>query len=143
MHKRKKLKGEVEMGVVLALIKHEDVTTGSQQVLPKKFRDLDIFSIPCTIGNCTFADAMMDLGASINVMPSSIYKSLNFSDLKPMRMIIYVMQPLGILEDVLIQDEAFGKGSTLILGRLFLMIARTKIDVHPGTISMEFGDNLV
>ncbi|RDX97146.1 hypothetical protein CR513_20113, partial [Mucuna pruriens] len=70
-----------------------------------------------------------------------------------------VVQPLGVLEDVLVQvneltfptnfyvldmdDETSGKGSTLILGRAFLMTARTKIDVHAGTLSMEFGDTLV
>ncbi|RDX94237.1 hypothetical protein CR513_23408, partial [Mucuna pruriens] len=36
-----------------------------------------------------------------------------------------------------------GKGSTLILGRSFFMTARTKIDVHFGTLSMELSDNLV
>ena len=70
-----------------------------------------------------------------------------------------IVQPLGILDDVLVQvnelifladfyvldmeDETSGKGSTLILGRPFLMTARTKIDVHVGTLSMEFGDTLV
>ncbi|RDX63457.1 hypothetical protein CR513_58108, partial [Mucuna pruriens] len=84
MHKRKKMKG----GVVSALIRNEEVTTKSQQALPKKCRAPKIFSIPCTIGDCTFADAMLDLGALINAMPSSIYKSLNFGDLKPTGMII-------------------------------------------------------
>ncbi|RDX83132.1 hypothetical protein CR513_35977, partial [Mucuna pruriens] len=80
---------------------------------------------------------MLDLGASINVMPTSIYKSLNFGDLELTRMTMQlanrsVVQPLGILEDVLVQvnelilptdfymldmeDETSGKGSTLILG---------------------------
>ncbi|RDY03825.1 hypothetical protein CR513_12537, partial [Mucuna pruriens] len=69
------------------------------------------------------------------------------------------MHPLGILEDVLVQinelifladfyvldmeDKSSSKGSTLILGRPFLTIARTKIDVHVRTLSMEFGDNMV
>ncbi|RDX97540.1 hypothetical protein CR513_19679, partial [Mucuna pruriens] len=122
------------------------------------------FSVPCTIGDYTFADAMLDLGASINVMSSSTYKSLNFGDLKAMGIIIQlanrsIAHPLGILEDVLVrinelsfptdfyvldmEDEPSGKGSTLILDRPFLMIARTKIDVHAGTLSMEFGDNMV
>ncbi|RDX98399.1 hypothetical protein CR513_18677, partial [Mucuna pruriens] len=48
---------------------------------------------------------MLDLGASINVMPTSIYKALNFGDLEPTGMTIQVanrsiVQPLGILEDV-------------------------------------------
>ncbi|RDX84371.1 hypothetical protein CR513_34590, partial [Mucuna pruriens] len=132
--------------------------------LPKKCRDPGIFSVPCTIGECTFADAMLDLGASINVMPASIYRSLNFGDLEPTGMTIQlanrsIVQPLGVLEDVLVQvnelifpadfyvldmeDETSGKESTLILGRPFLMTARTKIDVHAGMLSMEFGDTLV
>ncbi|RDY09992.1 hypothetical protein CR513_05551, partial [Mucuna pruriens] len=107
---------------------------------------------------------MLDLGASINVMPASIYRSLNFGDLEPTGMTIQlanrrIVQPLGVLEDVLVQineliflvdfyvldmeDEASGKESTLILGRPFLMTARTKIDVHTGTLSMEFSDTLV
>ncbi|RDX86425.1 hypothetical protein CR513_32236, partial [Mucuna pruriens] len=50
----------------------------------------------------------------------------------------YVAQQFGLME-----DETSRKGSTLILGRPFLMTARTKIDVHVGTFSMEFGDTLV
>ncbi|RDX94167.1 hypothetical protein CR513_23481, partial [Mucuna pruriens] len=164
VHKRKKMKGSVEIGgIVSALTRSEDFTKGAQ-ALPKKCREPGIFSVPCTIGDCTFIDAMLDLGASINVMPTSIYKSLNFGDLEPTRMTIQlanrsVVQPLGVLEDVLVQvneliflvdfyvldmkDETPGKGSTLILGRPFLMTARTKIDVHVGTLSMEFGDTLV
>ncbi|RDX73928.1 Retrovirus-related Pol polyprotein, partial [Mucuna pruriens] len=97
-------------------------------------------------------------------MPASIYKSLNFGDLEHIGMIIQltnrsIVQPLGVLEDVLVQvnelifpadfyvldmeDETFGKESTLILGRPFLMTARIKIDVHDGTLLMEFGDTLV
>ncbi|RDX75000.1 hypothetical protein CR513_45176, partial [Mucuna pruriens] len=107
---------------------------------------------------------MLDLGDSINVLPTSIYKSLNFGDLEPTRMTIQlanrsVIQPLGILEDVLVQvnelifptdfyvldieDETSGKGSTLILGRPFLMTAKIKIDVHVWTLSMEFSDTLL
>ncbi|RDX98865.1 hypothetical protein CR513_18162, partial [Mucuna pruriens] len=107
---------------------------------------------------------MLDLGASINVMPASIYRSLNFGDLEPTGMTIQlanrsIVQPLGVLEDVLVQvnelifpvdfyvldmeDETSGKESTLILGRPFLMTARTKIDVHVGMLSMEFGDTVV
>ncbi|RDY10001.1 hypothetical protein CR513_05530, partial [Mucuna pruriens] len=164
IHKRKKMKGSVEVGgIVSALTRNKDSTTGAQ-ALPKKCQDPRIFSIPCTIGDCTFVDAMLDLRSSINVMPTSIYKSLNFGDLEPTGMTIQlanrsVVQPLGILEDVLVQvnelifpedfyvldmeDETSGKGFTLILERPFLMTARTKIDVHTKTLSMEFGDTLV
>ncbi|RDX66000.1 hypothetical protein CR513_55277, partial [Mucuna pruriens] len=64
VHKRKKIKGNVEVGgIVSALIGNEQFTAGAQQALPKKCRDPGIFSVPCTIGDCTFADAMLDLGA--------------------------------------------------------------------------------
>ncbi|RDY07908.1 Retrovirus-related Pol polyprotein from transposon 17.6, partial [Mucuna pruriens] len=164
VHKRRKIKGSKEIGgVVSALTKNEAITAGAP-TLPKKCRDPGIFFVPCTIGECTFADAMLDLGASINVMPASIYRSLNFGELEPTRMTIQlanrsIVQPLGVLEDVLVQvnelifpadfyvldmeDETSGKESTLILGRPFLMTARTKIDVHAGMLSMEFGDTLV
>ncbi|RDY03298.1 hypothetical protein CR513_13129, partial [Mucuna pruriens] len=165
VHKRKKMRGGVEPGgIVSTLTRNEDFTTGAQQALPKKCRDPKIFPIPCTIGICTLADAMLDLGASINFMPTSIYKPLNFGDLEPTGMTIQlanrsVVLSLGVLENVLVQgnelifptdfyvldieDETLGKGSTLILGQSFLMTSRTKIDVHFGTLLMEFGDTLV
>ncbi|RDX97133.1 Retrovirus-related Pol polyprotein from transposon 17.6, partial [Mucuna pruriens] len=161
IHKRRKIKGSREIGgMVSALTKNEEFTTA----LPQKCRDPGIFSVPCTIGDCTFADAMLDLGALINVMPASIYRSLNFGDLEPTGMTIQltnrsIVQPLGVLEDVLVQvnelifpadfyvldmeEETSGKGSTLILGRPFLMTTKTKIDVHVRTLSMEFDDTLV
>ncbi|RDY13917.1 hypothetical protein CR513_01097, partial [Mucuna pruriens] len=151
VHKRKKMKKGVE-------------SRGVQQALPKKCRDPRIFSVPCTIDDCTFVDAMSDLGALIKVMPTSIYKALKFGDLEAFGMTIQlenrsVVQPFGILEDVLVQvnelifqtdfyvldmeDKTSENGSTLILGRPFLMTARTKTDVHAETLSMEFGDHLV
>ncbi|RDX74008.1 Retrovirus-related Pol polyprotein, partial [Mucuna pruriens] len=132
VHKRRKIKGSKEIGgVVSALTKNDE--------------DPGIFSIPCTIGDCTFANAMLDLGASINVMPASIYRSVNFDDLEPTGMIIQPanrssVQPLGVLEDVLIQvnelifpadfyvldmeEETSGKGSTLILPFLMPGLSR-------------------
>ncbi|RDY00064.1 hypothetical protein CR513_16802, partial [Mucuna pruriens] len=103
---------------------------------------------------------MLDLGASINVMSTSVYKSLNFGDLELMGMTIQlanrsVIQPLGILDDVNdlifpvdfyvlnMEDETSGKGSALILERPLLMTTKTKIDVYVGTLSMEFGENLL
>ncbi|RDY07557.1 hypothetical protein CR513_08305, partial [Mucuna pruriens] len=164
VHKSRKIKWSRKIGgVVSALTRNEEFTTGPL-ALPKKCRDPGIFSVLCTIGKCTFADAMLDLGASINVMPASIYRSLNFGDLEPTGMTIQlvnrsIVQPLGVLEDVLVQvnelifladfyvldmeDEMSGKESTLILERPFLMTAKIKIDVHSGMVSMEFGDTLV
>ncbi|RDY04936.1 hypothetical protein CR513_11281, partial [Mucuna pruriens] len=109
VHKRKKMKGGVELGgIVSTLTKNDEVIAESQQTCQRSARDLRIFSIPCTIGECILADVMLDLGASINVMPTSTYKSLNFSDLEFTRMTIQltnksIVQPLGVLKDILVQ----------------------------------------
>ncbi|RDY05224.1 hypothetical protein CR513_10960, partial [Mucuna pruriens] len=164
INKRKKLMGDVEVGRnVLVLIKSEQVSTLIQPTIPKNCSDPSTFSVPCTIGKCSF-DTMLDLGASTNVMPSLVYRSLRLGALEPTGIVIQLANksnahPLGILEDVLVQvsdmilptdfyvldikEELFSKGPTLILGRPFLKTAKTKIDVHAGTLSMEFGDNRV
>ncbi|RDX79155.1 hypothetical protein CR513_40451, partial [Mucuna pruriens] len=85
MHKRGKMKGKggVELNGIVSTLTKNEVAAGSHQNLPKK-----IFSIPCTIDDYTFAHAMLDLRALINVMPTSVYKSLNFGALEPTRMTI-------------------------------------------------------
>ncbi|KAL5540823.1 hypothetical protein UlMin_043793 [Ulmus minor] len=102
---------------------------------------------------------MLDLGDSINVMPSSIFSSLNLRPLKETDVIIQLADrsntyPKGVLEDVLVQvnemvfptdfyvidmcEDANAKAAPLLLGRPFMKTARTKIDVHNGTLTMEF-----
>jgi len=54
------------------------------------------------------SDAMLDLGASINVMPTSVYKSLHLGDLKRTSVFIHLANrndvlPLGVIEDVLVR----------------------------------------
>ena len=66
----------------------ENVLVILQRKLPPKYKDLGSFTIPCTIGNIRFERVMLDLGASINVMPFSIYASLNLGPLKETRVII-------------------------------------------------------
>nr|KYP61763.1 hypothetical protein KK1_016273 [Cajanus cajan] len=107
---------------------------------------------------------MLDLGASINVMPLSIFKSLSLGPLQPTGVVIQlahrsVAHTTGFVEDILVRvgelilpadfyvldmEEGFSHGSIpIILGRPFSKIARTKIDVFAGTLSMEFGDIIV
>ncbi|RDX97905.1 hypothetical protein CR513_19255, partial [Mucuna pruriens] len=90
--------------------RNDYLIVGTKQALPKKCRDPEIFLVPCTIGDCSFADALPNLGSSINVMPTSIYKPLNCIDLEPTGMTIQlvnrsVVQPLSVLEDVLVQVD--------------------------------------
>nr|KYP35914.1 hypothetical protein KK1_043001 [Cajanus cajan] len=132
--------------------------------IPEKCKDPRTFYIPCIIGNNKFENSMLDLGASINVMPLSIFKSLSIVPMQPAGVVIQlanrsVTHPTGFIEDVLVwigeliflanfyvldMEERFSHGFVpIILGRPFLKTARTKIDVYASTLSMEFGDSIV
>ena len=78
----------------------------------QKKKDSSTFIIRCTIGLLHFAKALCDLGASINLMPLSIYKKLVLGDPKPIMMRLLmtdqmVKRPIGILHDVLVKVESF------------------------------------
>ena len=60
----------------------ENVSAILQHKLLPKCKDPGSFTIPCVIGNTRFESAMLDLGASINVMSYSIYASMNLGELK-------------------------------------------------------------
>ncbi|XP_065874868.1 uncharacterized protein [Euphorbia lathyris] len=55
----------------------ENVSAVLQRKIPQKCKDKGMFAISCLIGNTSIKRAMCDLGASINVMPMSIYSALN------------------------------------------------------------------
>ena len=54
-----------------------------QRKLPQKLKDPGSFTIPCTIGNAIFGRALCDLGASINLMPLSIFRGLGLGEARP------------------------------------------------------------
>ncbi|CAN6725367.1 unnamed protein product [Malus baccata var. baccata] len=142
----------------------ENVSAILQRKLPPKCKDPGSFTIPCVIGNSRFESAMLDLGACINVMPYSIYASMNLGALKNDGVIIQLADrsnayPKGVLEDVLVQvnhlifpadfyvlemDESDHAPSLpIFLGRPFMKTARTKIDVYNGTLTMEFDGEVI
>src|SRR5436190_1541325 len=129
--------------------------------LPPKLRDPGNFSIPCTIGNIKFNNALCDLGASVNILPYSLFKKLNIGEVKPTQMTLQladrsVIHPRGIVEDVLVKvdkfiypvdlvvlDMAEDRSIPLILGRAFLKTARAIIDVDEGKIILRAGDESI
>ena len=58
----------------------------SRRSLVQKKKDPGAFTIPCTICLLHFAMTLCDLGASINLIPLSIYKKLGLGDPKPTMM---------------------------------------------------------
>ncbi|KAM2016460.1 hypothetical protein ACFX16_046869 [Malus domestica] len=142
----------------------ENVSAMLQRKLPPKCKDPGSFTIPCVIGKTKFEQCMLDLGASINVMPYSIYASMNLGELKNDGVIIQLADrsnayPKGVLEDVLVQvgnlifpadfymldmeDSPYSIPLPILLGRPFMKTAQTKIDVAKGELTMEFGDELI
>ncbi|XP_074299183.1 uncharacterized protein LOC141630231 [Silene latifolia] len=135
----------------------EHVSAIFQKRLPQKCSDPGMFTIPYKIGDLDCQHAMLDLGASINVLPNYLYESLKLGPLKPTRMVIYLadrsnIYTKGVVEDVLVKVEEMlfpadfyviemepEKGSTpILLGRPFMRTSNTKIDVSSGRLTMEF-----
>ncbi|XP_027169524.1 uncharacterized protein LOC113769259 [Coffea eugenioides] len=156
-HKRK-LRGDERVAV------GENVSSILQKKLPPNCGDPGMFTIPYKIGGTPIRKAMLDLGASINVMPKTIYVSFNLGPLKGTDIIIQLADrtnayPEGLVEDALVQvnelvfptnfyvldmgDERSLNPSPILLGRPFLSTARTKIDVNEGTLSIEFDGEIV
>ena len=54
-----------------------------QNKLPRKLKDPGSFTIPCSIGDFYTGRALCDLGASINLMPKSIYTQLGIGTARP------------------------------------------------------------
>ncbi|XP_057793136.1 uncharacterized protein LOC131009744 [Salvia miltiorrhiza] len=89
-----------------------------------------------------FGKALCDLGASINLMPLSIFKRLAIGVLKPTSMMLQmadrsVTYPRRIVEDVLVKD---GNKIPLILGRSFLATGRALIDVEKRELTLRVKD---
>ncbi|GJV78121.1 hypothetical protein Tco_1509705 [Tanacetum coccineum] len=91
------------------------------ELLPKE-KDPGSFVLPCIIGNTTVSNALADLGASIRVMPFSMFK----------RLVDFVI--LDIIEDNKV---------LIILGRPMLATAHARIDVFGGKFSLEVGKEQV
>ena len=52
---------------------------------PVKYQDLGCPTLSCTIGTTVIDKALLDLGASVNLLPYSVYKQLGVDELKPTR----------------------------------------------------------
>ena len=90
----------------------EECSVILQRKLPQKLKDLGSFTIPCTIGNAIFERALCDLGASINLMPLSIFKRLGLGEARPTTVTLQLpdrslKHPRGIIEDVLVKVNKF------------------------------------
>ncbi|GKF14563.1 reverse transcriptase domain-containing protein, partial [Tanacetum coccineum] len=125
--------------------------------LPEKLRDPGKFLIPCGFSELK-CKALADLGASINLMPRSVWKKLGLPELISTQMTLElanreictsvgiardVFVPVGrftFLADFVIIDYESDPRVPLILGRPFLRTARSLIDVHGEEMILRDGD---
>ncbi|GKF54099.1 reverse transcriptase domain-containing protein, partial [Tanacetum coccineum] len=129
--------------------------------LPEKLGDPDKFLIPCNFPGMDVCHALADLGASINLMPLSIWKKLSLPELTPTRMTLEladrsITHPKGCVEDVFVKVRKFHFPTgfvvvdfevdprvPLILGRSFLRTGRALIDVYREEITLRVDNKAV
>ncbi|KAL8480374.1 hypothetical protein ACS0TY_027063 [Phlomoides rotata] len=139
----------------------EEISSRIQAKLPTKLRDPGSFTLPCEIGEGKSYRALCDLGASINLMPFSIFKTLGLGELRPTTVNLLladrsIAYPEGIIEDVLIKVGKFifpvdfvvlemkeDESVPLILGRPFLATGGAVIDVKKGELVLNVEEDHV
>ncbi|GJZ68173.1 reverse transcriptase domain-containing protein [Tanacetum coccineum] len=129
--------------------------------LPEKLGDPGKFLIPCNFPGIEVCHALADLGASINLMPLSIWKTLSLPKLTPTRMTLELVDrsityPKGLAKDVFVKVGKFHFPTDfvvvdfeadprvpLILGRSFLRTGRALIDIYGEEITLRVDSEAV
>nr|GEW29725.1 reverse transcriptase domain-containing protein [Tanacetum cinerariifolium] len=129
--------------------------------LPRKLGDPGKFLIPCEFPGMDECLALADLGASINLMPLSVWEGVSLPKLTPTCMTLelvdrFVSKPIGIAKDVSVKVGVFHFPADfvvvdfepdlqvpLILGRCFLKTGRALIDVHKGELTLRIENEAI
>ncbi|XP_062103840.1 uncharacterized protein LOC133814955 [Humulus lupulus] len=140
----------------------EQVSAVIEQKTPPKYKDPGCPTISCQIGTHEFSQALLDLGASVNLMPYSVYLQLGLGEIKPTSVVLQladrsIKKPRGIVEDVLVQVDKFyypveflildtqfvvnmKSKIPIILGRPFLATTNALINCRNGLMQISFGN---
>jgi hypothetical protein len=139
----------------------EQVNAIIQHKVPPKYKDPGCPIISCTIGDYMIEHALLNLGASVNLLSFSMYLQLGLGELKPTSVTLQladhsVRKPRGVVEEVLEKVENFyypvdfiildieptlhpSTSIPIILGRPFLAIANALINCMNGRMKFTFG----
>ena len=140
----------------------EHVSAIIQSKYPVKYKDPGSPTIPVNIGGNCIDKALLDLEASVNLMPYSVYLQLRLGELKPTTITLSladrsVKVPKGMVEEVLVKIDKFyypvdfvvldtepssnePNHVPIILGRPFLATANAIINCRNGIMELTFGD---
>ena len=140
----------------------EQVSAIIQSKYPVKYKDPGSPTISVNIGGNSIDKSLLDLGASVNLMPYSVYKQLGLGELKLTNITLSLADrsvkiPKGIVEDVLVKIDKFyypvdfvvlntepiasePDHVPIILGRPFLATANAIINCRNGIMQLTFGN---
>ena len=129
---------------------------------PVKYKDPGCLTISVNIGGISVEKVLLDFGASVNLLPYSMYMQLDLGELKPTSITLSLADrsikiPKGTIEDVLIQVDRFyypvdfvvldtepvavgANHVPIILGRLFLATSNAIINFWNGVMQLTFGN---
>ena len=129
---------------------------------PVKYKDPGCPTISVNIGGISVEKALLDLGASVNLLSYSMYMQLGLGELKPTSITLSLADrsikiPKGTIEDVLIQVDRFyypvdfvvldtepvavgANHVPIILGRPFLATSNAIINCRNGVMQLTFGN---
>ncbi|KAK8636500.1 hypothetical protein V6N13_124246 [Hibiscus sabdariffa] len=129
--------------------------------VPAKRTDPGSFTIPCSIGNHYTNKALCDPGASINLMPKSVFHKLGIGEAKPTTVMLQLVecsyvQPEVKIEDILVRVDKFifpveflmldceiDEHVPIILGRPFLATGRVLLDFEKGELVLRVEEQQV
>ncbi|XP_038896389.1 uncharacterized protein LOC120084651 [Benincasa hispida] len=145
-------KRKVSEKEVIALT--QECNTLVSNKLPQKQKDPGSSTVPCSIRGLDVGHALCNLGASINLMPFSVFKNLKIGKAQPTSVALQLAErtikyPEGKIEDVLVKvdnlifpadfiilDYEADREVLIILGRPFLATGKVLIDVHKDELTM-------
>ena len=127
-----------------------------------KYKDPGCPTISVNIGGTCIEKALLDMGASVNLLPYSMYRQLGLRKLKPTSITLSLADrsikiPKGTVEDVLIQVDKFyypvdfvvldtelatvgANYVPIILGRPFFATSNAIINGRNGVMQLTFGN---
>ena len=136
----------------------EQVSAIIQCKTPVKYKDPGYSTISVNIWGICVEKALLDMGASVNLLPYSMYRQLGLGELKPTSITLAdrsIKIPKGTVEDVLIQVDKFyypvdfvvldtepattgANYVPIILGRQFLATSNAIINCRNGVMQLTF-----
>ena len=115
-----------------------------------KYKDPSCPTISVMIGETCVEKALLDLGASVNLLPYSVYKKLGRGELKPTSITVSLADVLVqvdkfyyLVDFVILDTDPVAKGTNcipIILGRPFLATSNAIINCRNGVMQLTFGN---